>query len=475
MNEARTRFAPSPTGLLHVGATRTALFAWLIAKQTNGKFVLRIEDTDRSREMKGAEQHIMDSLVWLGLRWDEGPDIGGKFGPYRQSERLDIYKQWAQNLIDSGRAYADPFSIEELDYFRKKAKSEKRPFLFRDHRPEKLQRWDGRTPLRFKSEPKSYKWRDEVMGELYSGPEVIDDFILIKSDGFPTYNFAHIVDDCLMEITHVIRSQEFISSVPKYLNLYNALGLHAPIFATLPYVLGRDGKKKLSKRDGAKDILEYAAEGYLNEAMFNHLGTLGWNDGTTKEIFSKDEIIKQFRLDRVQRGGAKFDQQRLTWINGYYIRQLTKENLLERVNNFWPPAAVNYPAEYKLRVLSLIQERLKFFSEIPELTKFFFEDLPVNLDLVKNSPTLKDISSEELHGLLEITKKSISTSDFSPQDLTNKLNNLLKENNQEPSVLFSLIRIVTTWTESSPGLADSLAVLGKNATLRRLTIALNNI
>lgn len=208
MEVVRTRFAPSPTGFLHVGGVRTALFAWLLARQAKGQFILRIEDTDKSREVAGAEQHIIESLHALGLDYDEGPDVGGEHGPYRQSERLNLYKEWGQKLVETGRAYVDTYTPEEVDQFRRKAKAEKRPFLFRDFRPDKTPAWDGHSPLRFKSDPKAYKWHDAVMGDLRSGPEVIDDFILIKSDGYPTYNFSHIIDDQLMHCTHVIRGLE---------------------------------------------------------------------------------------------------------------------------------------------------------------------------------------------------------------------------------------------------------------------------
>jgi glutamyl/glutaminyl-tRNA synthetase len=219
MTDVRTRFAPSPTGFLHVGGVRTALFAWLVARQANGQFVLRIEDTDRAREVEGSAQHLITSLKALGITYDEGPDIGGPYAPYLQSQRLDNYKRWGQKLIDSGRAYADPYTTEEIQSFREEAKAAKKAFLYRDHRPDSSGIeplvWDGTMPLRFKSEPKAYKWHDEVMGDLHSGPEVIDDIILIKSDGFPTYNFAHIIDDAEMDISYVIRGQEFLSSQPK--------------------------------------------------------------------------------------------------------------------------------------------------------------------------------------------------------------------------------------------------------------------
>ncbi|HVI60556.1 MAG TPA: glutamate--tRNA ligase, partial [Candidatus Saccharimonadales bacterium] len=293
MKTVRTRFAPSPTGFLHVGGVRTALFAWLVARQAGGQFILRIEDTDKAREVAGSVQHIQDSLQWIGLQWDEGP--------LRQSERLDIYKEWAQKLIDKGRAYADPYTPAEVQAFRDAAKAAKKPFLFRDHRPANPPAWDGSQPLRFKSEPKDYAWQDAVMGELSTGPEVVDDFILIKSDGYPTYNFSHVVDDADMGISHVIRSQEFIASVPKYLNLYEALDIEPPVLATLPFVMAPAGNKKLSKRDGAKDILGYAEAGYLPEAMLNFLATLGWNDGTEQEVFTVDELIKKFDLGRVHK------------------------------------------------------------------------------------------------------------------------------------------------------------------------------
>ena len=272
MNVVRTRFAPSPTGALHAGAVRTALFAWLVARHSDGKFILRIEDTDQARSIENGMINIMNNLSFLGINWDEGPDKSTEYGPYVQSERLDKYKPFAEQLIKSGRAYADPYSQAEVQTFRDKAKAVKKAFLYRDYRPENPPIWDGTQPLRLRSDPKNYKWNDLVMGELNSGPEAIDDIVLIKSDGFPTYNFAHIIDDYLMKITHVLRSQEFISSMPKFLNIYEALGFEFPIFATLPPVLDISGKKKLSKRDGAKEVLEYKKMGIMPEALLNFFG-----------------------------------------------------------------------------------------------------------------------------------------------------------------------------------------------------------
>lgn len=456
----RTRFAPSPTGFLHVGGVRTALFAWLVAKQAKGQFILRIEDTDRSRHVDEAEKHIMDSLKWLDLSWDGEP--------YRQSERLDIYKEWGQKLIDNGRAYADPTAEEDLEHLRTVAKTDKKPFLYRENRPASSPKWDGTMPLRFKSAPKDYKWHDEVMGDLSSGPEAIDDFILIKADGFPTYNFAHIVDDNLMKISHVIRTQEFLPSIPKFLNLYDALGIERPKLATLPYVLNPSGNKKLSKRDGAKDVLDYKREGYLPGALINFLATLGWNDGTDQEIYSVEELIKKFSLDKVQRSGARFDEKRLEWMNGHYIRQKPLDELYEAASGFWPPSADDSPQIYKERVLALVQERLKHFSELPKLTSFFFEDLPVDLSLIDDNKQLKTLGRAEQRQLLEAALQKLESNSFSIQNLKEALNQLLADTKQKPATLFSLIRIATTWAPASPGLADTLALLGKEKSLDRL-------
>jgi glutamyl-tRNA synthetase len=477
MKPCRTRFAPSPTGFLHVGGVRTALFAWLLARQSKGQFILRLEDTDKVREVEGSGQHIMDSLEWLGLTWDEGiGEAGGPYGPYKQSERLNTYKEWAQKLADKGRAYADPYTPEEVNKFREEAKAAKKPFLFREHRPENPPAWDGTQPLRFKSEPKSYQWQDAVMGDLSTGEEAVDDFIIMKSDGYPTYNFAHIIDDLLMQVTHVMRSQEFLASVPKYLNLYEALEIDRPVLATLPFVMGPDGKKKLSKRDGAKDVLDYAREGFLPEAMLNFMATLGWNDGTEQELFTVQELIDKFKLERVQRGGAKFDEQRLVWMNGAFIRALPLDELYARANDFWSPeAAERKDEDYKKAVLSLVQERLKYLSELPSLTDFFFKDLSINPALWQENKQLKKLEPAEIAELLEAAQTSLEQSDFTVDDLTNKLNGLLEQTGQKPGVLFSLIRIATTQAPSSPGLADTLAVLAKETSLRRITMMLDTL
>lgn len=472
MKPLRTRFAPSPTGFLHVGGIRTALFAWLLARQNGGQFILRFEDTDRKREVEGAREHLMLSLRTLGLAYDEGPDIGGPYAPYVQSERLASYQKWAEQLVAADRAYADPYSSEEVQAFREQAKQAKQPFLYRNHRPATPPVWDGSQPLRLRSDPKPYQWHDAVMGDLSTGPEVIDDFILMKSDGYPTYNFAHIIDDQEMAITHIIRGQEFIASVPNYLNLYEALGLTAPVMATVPHILAPAGTKKLSKRDGSKDVLDYVREGFLPEALVNFIASLGWNDGTEQEIFSRDELTQKFSLDRVQRSGARFDEQRLLWMNGAWIRQLDIDGLyrLSDKPEFWP---LNIPSEYnnrdyKTRVLELIQERLKYFAELPSLTTYFFSDLPIDETLISAHKQLKKFSHAELKIMLEQTRSNLEQSNFSPTDLQSRLNDLLEQTGQKPAILFSLIRIASTQAPASPGLADTLAVLGKARSLRRI-------
>jgi glutamyl-tRNA synthetase len=468
MEPARTRFAPSPTGFLHVGGIRTALFAWLLARQTNGQFILRFEDTDKKREVDGARDHLMESLRALGLEYDEGPDIGGPHAPYVQSERLETYTSWAQKLIDNGRAYADPYSPEELQKFRDQAHKAKQPFLYRNHRPDNPPVWHPGLPLRFKCDPTAYDWHDKVMGSLSTPAEVTDDFILLKSDGYPTYNYAHIVDDATMEITHIIRGQEFLASTPNYLNLYEALGVTPPIMATMPHIMNEQGNKKLSKRDGAKDVLDYIRDGFLPDALVNFIASMGWNDGTEQEIFTREELIEKFSLDHVGRAGARFDEHRLEWMDGVFIRKLSLDELFEKTKDFWPPEAADYDENYKKQVLNLVQERLKYFKELSDLTIFFFKDLPVDPSLWQKNKQLKKCDKLELKVLLEQAKTTLEQSDFTEQDLTKQLNELLEQTAQKPGILFSLIRIATTQAPASPALAATLSVLDKETSLRRL-------
>lgn len=471
IQSVRTRFAPSPTGYIHVGNVRTALFAWLLARQAGGQFVLRLEDTDQKREVAGSAEHIIQTLRSLGITYDEGPDIGGPYEPYRQSERLESYKKWAQKLIEAGRAYADPYTPVELEAFREQAKNEKRAFLYRNHRPENPAPWDGSTALRFKSEPKNYTWSDAAMGELSTGPEVIDDIIIIKADGFPTYNFAHIIDDTEMKITHIIRGQEFISSQPNYLNIYEALGITPPIFATMPHILAATGGKKLGKRDGAKDVLDYLHDGILEEALVNFIASLGWNDGTEQEIFSREELIEKFSLARVQKSGARFDEQRLLWMNGQWIRRLELNDLYERCSKFWPESAKLVSIGQKKQILGLVQDRLKTLKDLPLLTNYFFEEPVPNWEMLAENKQLKKLPSEDVEELLTQARTALETSEWTPEALQKTLNQLLETTGQKPGILFSLIRLAVSWAPFSPALNETLATLGKETALRRLDLA----
>jgi glutamyl-tRNA synthetase len=319
-----TRFAPSPTGFMHIGGVRTALFAYLHARKHNGTFILRIEDTDKEREVAGSIEHIQESLNYLGITWDYGPTQPGPFGSCIQSERLPIYRKYAEDLIAKGLAYPDPYTTEEVAAFKEQAIAEKRPFLFRNHRPETFDVWDGTRPLRLKVPViKRYTWHDVTRGELSAGEEMLDDVILIKSDGYPTYNFAHIIDDLEMGVTHIMRADEFISSMPKFLSIYDALGISYPTFVTLPPILRDDRTKKLGKRDGAKDILDYRTDGYLPSAMMNFLALTGWNPGTEQEVFTHEELIAAFDIAKIQRAGAAFNEEKLLWMNKQHLNRLT--------------------------------------------------------------------------------------------------------------------------------------------------------
>lgn len=472
MTTVRTRFAPSPTGFLHVGGIRTALFAYLLAKQSNGQFVLRFEDTDKKREVAGSAAHLISSLKAIGLDYDEGPDIGGPYAPYVQSQRLEKYREVANRLIETGRAYADPYTPEQVQKFREEAQAQKRPFLYRRHRPDNPPAWDGTTPLRFRAEPKAYDWHDEVMGNIHTGQEVVDDFILIKGDGYPTYNFAHIVDDHDMHITHVMRGQEFLSSMPNYLNLYDALGFDRPIFAHLPHIMNEQGNKKLGKRDGAKDVLDYIRNGYLGEAMMSFIATMGWNDGTEQEIFTKNDLIARFSLDRVQRSGARFDEKRLLWVNGQIIRGLKLDELNDRATSFWPKSAELVPNDYKRQVLAVVQERLKTLADLPTLTHYFFEEPTPDRTLISGNKQLKKLRPNEIDHLVGAAYTKLGkVKQWDAPHIQEALNELLDETGQKAGILFSLIRLYTTWAPFSPELPATLELLGRDTTLHRLSQA----
>ena len=475
MEKLTSRFAPSPTGYIHSGNVRSAIYPYLIARQTGGKFILRIEDTDRARFVDGATDLILDTLTWLGLDWDEGPLKGGPAAPYFQSERKDIYLSFAKKLLEKGRAYADDTPSERVEEFRKTDAEKKIPYLFRNHRPENPPEWHEGLPLRFKSDPKPRSWTDEVMGELSAGPEVQDDIILIKKDGLPTYNFAHIVDDYLMGVDLIARGVEYLSSMPNYLALYEALDISRPKIASLPHILAPSGNKKLGKRDGAKSVTEYRDSGVLPEALLNYLACLGWNDGTERELYTKNELIKAFSFSRVQTSGARFDEVKIYWYNGQWIRRLVEEEGIDaffsRTAGFWPASADSFDDTYKKRVLSIIFDRLKVLSDLREMTDYFFRDPEVRPELILENKFLKKagLSERELADLLDLSASRLeSLPDWTETSLKDTLNALLEETGRKPAELFSLIRIAVSFAPFSPALDLTLSVLGRETTLSRL-------
>lgn len=468
-----TRFAPSPTGYIHIGNLRSAIYPYLLAKQNEeGTYILRIEDTDQARYVEGATELIEDTMKWIGLNWDEGPEKGGEHGPYFQTQRREIYIEWAKKLIAKGRAYADPTPSETVAKYREEASKNKQAFLYRNYRPENTPEWELGMPLRFKADPKDRDYHDEVFGDMHMGAETQDDIILIKADGLPTYNFAHIVDDATMGITHIFRGQEYLPSMGNYLALYEALELETPKFVHLPHILAPSGNKKLGKRDGAKSAVDYRADGILPEAMLNFLACLGWNDGTEDEIYSKSDLIERFSLDRIQRAGARYDEQKLIWLNGQWIRRLFAEDakaLYARTKDFWPENSVNYDDDYKFRIFSIIYDRLKTLSDLRTMTTYFFEDPKVDMDMISSNKALKKLSESEVCDILRqaITKLS-NLSEWSAEMLQNTLNELLEESGRKPAELFGLIRLSVSFAPFSPALHDTLSVLGKNTTLARL-------
>ena len=481
MKETITRFAPSPTGYIHIGNVRSAIYPYLVARKENGKFILRIEDTDQARYVEGATELIEDTLKWLGLEWDEGPIIGGPNGPYFQTERREHYLEWATRLIKDGRAYVDDTPSEKIDEYRKADNDAKVPYLYRNHRPENAEKSPEENlkligeghPIRFKTIPKNYEWHDEVMGDMKTGPEVCDDIILIKKDGLPTYNFAHIVDDAEMGVTHIMRGVEYLSSMPNYLALYEALGLERPLFVSLPHILAPQGNKKLGKRDGAKSVTEYRDDGILPEAMLNYLACLGWNDGTEKEIYTKEELIDAFLIDRIQNSGARFDEVKIYWYNGQWIRRIADEQgidaLYTRTEGFWPESAASEPDDYKKQVLAIIYDRLKTLSDLKTMTDYFFVDPKISLELITENKFLKKLSETELIELLTMTIERLNdVDDWSEENLQNELNELLAKSEKKPAEYFSLVRIAVSFAPFSPALHQTLSVLGREKVLARL-------
>lgn len=471
-----TRFAPSPTGFMHIGGVRTALFAYLFAKKHHGTFILRIEDTDKSREVAGSIAHIQESLRWLGITWNYGPDTPGPFGSCLQSDRLAVYKQYADQLVAKGLAYPDPYTAEELSQFRAAAEAEKRPFLFRNHRPTEPSTWDGTAPLRFKvPEIKRYAWHDVVRGDLSAGEEMLDDFIIIKADGYPTYNFAHIVDDHEMGVTHVMRGEEFIASTPKFLSLYDALEIPWPIFVTLPPIMGPDGKKKLSKRDGAKDLLEYRTDGYIPEAMRNFLALIGWNPGGDQELFPGDTLQEAFSLERIQRSGGAFNEEKLKWMNKEYLAKLSPDEKTAYITTALPEqvtALPQYSVERVEKLRDSIIERIHNQSEIRQAAAageydwaFTTPTYDTALLQWKNDTNISDVKPR-----LEHVAALLTNTDFSSPEIIKQTIWPYAEETGKGEVLWPL-RVALTGQERSPDPFTCAWILGSTETIERIAAA----
>jgi glutamyl-tRNA synthetase len=476
--EVRVRFAPSPTGAKHIGNARTALFNWLFARRHGGTFILRVEDTDRARYLEEGLDEIQNGLRWLGLDWDEGPGVGGAYGPYIQSERLPIYRAAADRLLETGAAYHCYCSPERLEEMRREQAARKEPTRY-DRRCRNLTA-DQRRACAASGEPAVVRFavplggettfHDEIRGDITYPNEVLDDFVLMKSDGWPTYHLAATVDDHEMCISHVLRGEDWIPSTPRHVLLYRAFSYDLPKFGHLPLINGPDGRK-LSSRHGALSTLEYRDAGYLSEALVNFLALLGWSPGDDRELLSRAELIEAFDLGQVKSSPAIFDLNKLEWMNGVYIRQLPLDDLVERSIPFLVRAGlVQEPLSdshraYVSAVLALEQERVKRLEELPELTDFFFREEPEydakaveKWTEVASTPAILRAVSEALR----------PPEDFSVEAVETAIRGVITELGVGSGDVIHPTRVAATGRTRGPGLFETLTVLGKDRVLRRL-------
>ena len=449
----RVRIAPSPTGFAHLGTASTALYNVLFARQRGGTFVLRIDDTDLERNRPEYEVLIHESLRWLGLDWDEGPDKGGPDAPYRQSERLDLYRQHAARLIAEGKAYRCYCTREELDAERKLAQQEKRPYRYSRRCLTNPPADRKEFAVRFKIPGGDVRFTDLIRGEMRFDAELMGDFIIIKSDGFPTYQFASPVDDALMEITHVIRGEEHLSNTPYQLLLVDALGFERPVaFAHMPLILAKDGAKLSKRKHPEANLALYREQGYLPEAMINYLALLGWNPGTEQEIFSFDELVKTFSFDRVQHAGARFDWEKLNWINGEYIRAIDDAELAARLVPYLPkldPATIR-------RAAPPLKTRLNKLGDAAGLLDYLWTDPPV--------PTLDADSAARVRVAID----ALGDVPWEPAPIHERLMAEVERLGVKPTKLFMPIRQALTGKSISPPIDYTLALLPKDVAMARL-------
>jgi glutamyl-tRNA synthetase len=473
----RLRIAPSPTGDPHVGTAYIALFDMAFARRHGGQFILRIEDTDRARYVDTSEQNIFELLRWLGLEWDEGPDVGGPYGPYRQSERLDIYGEYAETLIAKGHAYRCWCSPERLARVRKEMEARKEPPKY-DRiclgRSEQERRALGEASERavvrmLVPDEGVTAFEDLIRGRIEFENRLIDDQVLLKSDGFPTYHLAVVVDDYLMRITHITRGEEWISSTPKHVLLYQWLRIPLPKFAHFP-LLRNENRSKVSKRKNPWATLDwFRDQGFLPEALLNFLALMGWSMPDGREVFTLDEFVQNVDLDRISPTGPIFDLNKLDWLNGHYIRQLSLPELAERVRPFLQRAGIVPIDPHLEAVLPLVQERLKRLSEAPELLAFFYADQPT-YDAALLVPKGLDRSTAASL-LAEATAIVGSTSPFEHAALETSLRALAASRGVKTGQLFMSLRVATTFSNVSPPLFETMEALGRERVLERLQAA----
>jgi glutamyl-tRNA synthetase/nondiscriminating glutamyl-tRNA synthetase len=460
----RVRFAPSPTGYLHLGNARTALFNYLFSRHENATFILRIEDTDLERSKKEYEELLMEDLKWMGIEWDEGPDVGGPHGPYRQSERLEIYMKYVDKLLKSGDAYYCYCTEEELQQEREKAIAEGRPYRYsgkcRNLTPEERAFYEGKgikPVVRFKVPDKTVVFEDIIRGHVEIDTKEFGDFVIVRQDGMPVYNFVVVIDDALMGITHVIRGEDHLSNTPKQIVIYEALGFAIPQFAHLPIILGED-RTKLSKRHGAVSVRALKDDGFISEAVFNYLSLLGWHPKEEKEILSKEEIIKQFRIEDVNKSPAIFDRTKLRWMNGVYIREiLDLDDLTKRAISFFEGFGYKADYEFYKKVMSAIRDSIETLMEIKERAKVFFVD-----EFPYTEETVNEVKSDEnVYKVVEIFYNKIKNlSAITKEDFKNITKEIQKEYGYKGKALFHPIRIALTGEPSGVGLDLLVEVIG---------------
>jgi nondiscriminating glutamyl-tRNA synthetase len=473
----RVRFAPSPTGFLHVGGARTALFNYLFARNQNGAFILRIEDTDLERSTKESEISLLRTMKWLGIHWDEGPDIDGPKGPYRQSERLDIYRNMAYSLVANGKAYEAYILPEELETIRGKMLENKESphysqgIISQYDTPQRRAEfadkgWD--PVIYFKMPQKEYVLHDRIKGTVTFKEGTIGDFVIFRSTGVPIYNFAVVVDDALMEITHVIRGDDHLSNTLRQLALYEAYGMPLPEFAHVSMILGPDGSR-LSKRHGATAVENFREMGYVPESLLNYLALLGWTHGSESEITSLGEMIRTFSLDRVSSNPAIFDAEKLRWMNGVYIRQLSPEALLELSIPFIVEAgyiteeSVNTSRKWFLEAMQAVQNEIRQIDEIPgQLSPFFTDPIP-------SSETIETIEEENLiPAFTDLYKRIDSINLWDTQELIATIKATVKETKVKAKSFYHMLRIILTGKQTGPELVYVIHLLGRNKMLLRL-------